>query len=430
MTRESLIRRNPKCRNEDLPPSPQFGGNPLFRPPDHLPPHMSKKPLCSRVIVILLTVCAVAFALPADVAQPQPNILFIHSEDINPHLGCYGDTFVKTPNLDAFAARSLRYTEASSNGPICAPAKTTLFSGVYPPSFGAHHMRSAAEAPEWFVPLSVHMRKAGYTCAKKVDSDFNIINVDSSAWYDDAKNRIRTYSDCPPGKSCLAFDGFGQTNERFIWGKSENPVHDPAKVPIPPYHPDSEETRNEWAHYYDRIAEMDVWFGEQLAELEAKGLAENTIVIFTSDHGSGMPRSKRYSGWSGVHVPFIMHIPEKFKALRPTEYTVGGVSDRLISFVDIAPTFLSFAGVKKADFHQGRAFAGKFEEPSQDYSVGFVGRTDERPDESRSITDGRYLYVRNFKSNTPLLKGVQYQMIMRTSARWRELFEAGELNDI
>ena len=81
--------------------------------------------------------------------EARPNILWLSAEDHGPHLGCYGDAYAVTPNVDAFAGRSLRYTHAISTAPVCAPARTTIISGMYAPALGAHHMRSEVARPAW-----------------------------------------------------------------------------------------------------------------------------------------------------------------------------------------------------------------------------------------------------------------------------------------
>ncbi len=142
---------------------------------------------------------------------------------------------------------------------------------------------------------------------------------------------------------------------------------------------------------------MDAQLGERLRELEEAGLAEDTIVFYWGDHGSGMPRNKRWPYDSGLHVPLIVHFPEKWKSLAPDGYTAGGASERrLVAFVDLAPTMLSLAGIEPKAWMQGIAFAGEFEKPGRDFNFGFRGRMDERIDLVRSVTDGRYVYLRQY----------------------------------
>ena len=143
-------------------------------------------------------------------------------------------------------------------------------------------------------------------------------------------------------------------------------IHDPAGVRVPEYHPDRPEVRQDWAQYYDTITEADAHAGERLRELEAAGLSDETIVFYWSDHGSGMPRNKRTAANTGLHVALIVYIPEQFKHLRPPEYEAGGQSDRLVAFVDFAPTLLSLAGIEAPDWMQGGAFLGSYRTLPQD----------------------------------------------------------------
>lgn len=374
--------------------------------------------------ILLLAILSSTFAL----AAPQPNILWLTAEDHGPHLGCYGDPDAVTPNLDAFAKSSLLYTRASSTAPICAPARTTLITGMYAPALGAQHMRSEVAIPEWLKLYPEILRERGYYCTNASKTDYNLIGDDKAIW--DACSGKAHYKNRPDGKPFFAIFNKTITHESQIRNKNPNPKHDPAKVSIPPYHPDTPEVRKDWAQYHDRITEMDEWFGQQMKDLEKAGLAEDTIVFFYADHGSGMPRSKRYAGWSGLHVPLIVHIPEKFKHLRPDDYKAGGKTNRLVGFVDMAPTLLSLLGEKPASYHQGRAFLGAHPAAAPEYSFGFVGRADERPDEVRSVTDGRYIYIRNFMPHVSNLRGLNYQMQTPTTRIWRELFEAGKLNEV
>jgi len=164
------------------------------------------------------------------------------------------------------------------------------------------------------------------------------------------------------------------------------------------------------------------------AQLAADGLADDTIIFYWADHGSGMPRSKRWPANSGLHVPLIVHIPEKFKDLRPADYVAGGTTDRAVSFVDFAPTMCSLAGVKPPEWMQGYAFLGKFIAPPQPYVYGFRGRMDERYDLVRSVTDGRYVYLRNYLPHLSQGQHVDTQFKTPTTAVWKKLYDEGTLN--
>ncbi|NDA68932.1 MAG: sulfatase, partial [Verrucomicrobia bacterium] len=198
---------------------------------------------------------------------------------------------------------------------------------------------------------------------------------------------------------------------------------------VPAYHPDTPEVRQDWAQYYDQVSEVDAVAGRHLKELSDAGLADDTIVFYWADHGSGMPRSKRWPCNSGLQVPVVVHFPEKWKHLAPPEYKVGGASDRLISFVDFAPTVLSLAGIEPPKWMQGHAFAGKFITAPQPFIYGFRGRMDERIDCVRSVTDGRYVYLRNFMPHVSQGQHVSYQFETPTTRVWHDLFKAGKTTE-
>ncbi|MBD5778400.1 sulfatase [Pelagicoccus sp. NFK12] len=374
------------------------------------------------LLLVLATFACRAFA------DDRPNIVWISAEDHGPHLGCYGDSYATTPHLDAFAANSLIYTKASSNAPVCAPARTTIISGIYPPSLGAHNMRSRVPSPSYLKFFPVYLRDAGYYTTNQSKEDYNL-ETDDKGWHE--SSRTAHWKNRPdPQQPFFAVFNFTGTHESQIRNDNESPHHDPALAPIPPYHPDTPETRKDWAQYYDRLSKLDAYFQKRLDEIEAAGLADDTIVIFWSDHGSGMPRGKRYPGWSGLNVAMIAHVPEKYQHLAPSDYMPGGKSDRLVSFVDLAPTTLALAGIKIPDYYHGQAFLGPNLAPAPRYSFGFKGRMDERIDECRTVTDGRYVYIRNYYPHLPHGQYLWYQQQTPTTSKWYQLFKDGKLNAV
>ncbi len=379
---------------------------------------------------MLRTVCFLLLALllsaRAETAERvRPNILWLTCEDIGPQLGCYGDAYADTPHLDAFAKKSLRYRHCWSNAPVCAPARTTIITGVYPTSTGSEHMRSNVAMPAFMKMYPQLLREAGYYCTNNSKEDYNLIKP-KDVW-DESSGKAH-YKNRKAGQPFFAIFNNTGTHESQIRKRPHKAVHDPAKVRVPAYHPDAPEVRQDWAQYYDNITAMDRTFGAQLEELEQAGLAEDTIVFFYGDHGSGMPRSKRCAMNSGLHVALLVHIPEKFKHLRPKEYAAGGTSERLVSFVDLAPTLMSLIGEKPAEWMQGHAFAGEFDAGPQPFVYGFRGRMDERVDLVRSVRDQRYVYVRQFMPHKPYGQHVSYMFETPTTRVWRKLFDAGKLN--
>ncbi|MEW6159037.1 MAG: sulfatase, partial [Verrucomicrobiota bacterium] len=366
----------------------------------------------------------VAFCLTA--AEPmQPNILWLTSEDHGPQMGCYGDRFATTPNVDRLAAKGMIYTRVWSCAPVCAPSRTTLISGLYAHSTGSEHMRSHVAFPAGKKMFPQYLREAGYYCSNNAKEDYNL-NQPGKVW--DESSNTAHWRNRSSGQPFFAVFNSTKSHESKIRVRPHKLIHDPERVRVPAYHPDTSEVRRDWAQYYDQVSAADADAGKILEQLEADGLAEETIVFYFSDHGSGMPRSKRWPYDSGLHVPLVIYIPEKFKELRPADYKPGARSDRLVSFVDFAPTVLSLAGVKPPSWMQGGAFLGKFIAPAPSFLHGFRGRMDERFDCVRSVTEGRYVYVRHYMPHLIYGQHLDYMWQTQTTRVWEKLFEEGKLN--
>jgi arylsulfatase A-like enzyme len=376
------------------------------------------------VFMLALWFYPIAPAVAED--KTRPNILWLSSEDHGPHMGCYGDKFATTPNVDALAKRGVTYLHAWSNAPVCAPARSTLISGMYPPSTGAEHMRSMVAYPAGKQMFPQILRKAGYYCTNNVKEDYNLAQP-GEVWND--SSRQAHWKKRAAGQPFFAVFNSTKSHESQIRRRPHKAVHDPAQVRVPAYHPDTPEVRKDWAQYYDVVAEADADAGARLKELDEAGLADDTIVFYFADHGSGMPRNKRWLYNSGLQVPLVVYVPEKFKNLRTADYVPGGKSDRLVSFVDFAPTVLSLAGIKPPDWMQGFAFLGPHAAPPQPYVYGFRGRMDERIDMQRSATDGRYVYIRNYLPHKIYGQYLAYMWETPTTRAWQDLHLAGKLND-
>ena len=268
------------------------------------------------------------------------------------------------------------------------------------------------------------LREAGYYCTNNSKEDYNLIKP-AGVW-DESSGKAH-WKNRRSGQPFFAVFNHTITHESQIRKRPHTAVHDPKKVRVPAYHPDTPEVRQDWAQYYDNLTTLDEIVGRNLRELADAGLAEDTIVFYYGDHGSGMPRSKRCPQNSGLHVPLIVHIPEKFAALRPADYRTGGETDRLVSFVDLAPTLLSLIGMRPPVWMQGHAFAGSFDAGPQPFVYGFRGRMDERYDLVRSVRDQRYVYVRHFMPHLPYGQHVSYMFETPTTRVWKQLFDAGKL---
>lgn len=366
---------------------------------------------------------------PAAHAQgnEKPNILWVTSEDNGPHLGCYGDSYSTTPNLDALASRGMIYRHAWSTAPVCAPARTTIISGVYPPCTGSEHMRSMTSLPSFMKMFPCYLREAGYYCTNNRKEDYNLHHT-GQVW-DESSNNAH-WRNRAEGQPFFAVFNFTTTHESQIRRRPHEAVHDPAQVSIPAYHPDTPEVRQDRAQYYDKITEMDAQVGGILQQLEEDGLAEDTIVVYWGDHGPGLPRGKRWPYNSGLHVPMIVSVPARFRHLAPSEYITGGESNRLVGFIDLAPSMLSLTGIRPPEWMQGNAFLGEFETEPPRYQFGFRGRMDERYDLVRVCRDEQYIYMRHFMPHKIYGQHINYMFQTPTTQVWKQMYDNGKLNKV
>lgn len=287
-------------------------------------------------------------------------------------------------------------------------------------------MRSLTHLPESMPLFPEILRGAGYYCSNNSKEDYNLRKT-GRVW-DESSNRAH-WAPRKPGQPFFAVFNFTVTHESQVRRRPHTLKHDPTKVRVPAYHPDTPEVRRDWAQYHDKISEMDELAGRKLRELEEAGLADDTIVFYFGDHGPGLPRCKRWPYNSGLRVPLIIYVPDKFKQLARSDYVGGGKNDRLISFVDLAPTVLSLAGIPPPDWMQGRAFLGLHAAPPPQYLHGLRGRMDERYDLVRTARDERYVYIRNYMPHKIYGQHVAYMFQTPTTQVWKRLFDKGRLTE-
>lgn len=367
----------------------------------------------NRFICRLLSIFTilVSCSCSALAAAERPNILWITAEDMSPTLGCYGDEFATTPHLDAFARESVRYTRAFASAPVCSPSRSTLITGCYATSLGTMQMRSAFPIPDFMRGFpAVLRRELGYYTSNNVKTDYNTGSSERiiAASWDESGPTAHWRKNPDEKRPFFSIFNLMTTHQSrtMVWpyekfqaevqGKLDREgIHDPAEVPLPPYYVDTPVVRRAMARFYDCVSVMDQEVGAIFAQLEADGLAEDTIVFFYSDHGSGMPRHKRALLDSGMHVPLMVRFPEKWQHLAPAR--PGQTSDRLVSFVDFGPTVLSLAGAAIPAFMQGVPFLGEALGAPRRYVYGHRDRVDEAMDLARSVRDERFLYIRNYR---------------------------------
>ena len=382
---------------------------------------------------------------------PPPNIIWLISEDNSPFLGCYGDTTATTPNLDKFAENSLKFLNSFSNAPVCAPSRSTLITGMYATSLGTQHMRSENPTPNFVRFFPYYLRQAGYFTSNRVKKDYNTIDQDSvwdvTDWWDWDDALIGKKNDQPfflmfntwmshegkihPNsdnwnyfKGTMSENGVDSSVYKKWWEDAE---HDPSKMKIPPYHPETDEMRKDWVKYYDCVELMDREIGVMLSKIEKDSLFENTIIFYFSDHGGVLGRSKRFVFESGLRVPMLLHIPEKYKDL--IDYEMGSETDQIVSFVDLAPTVLSLANIEIPPNYEGKAFAGYFREDESEYAFGFRGRMDERYDMARTVRNKRFRYIRNYMPHRIYGGKINYLWKAESMQSWEEEFKRENLDE-
>jgi arylsulfatase A-like enzyme len=383
--------------------------------------------------VLPLSVLAQTTGKQGTIKHSQPNIIWISTEDLSPHMGCYGDVVAHTPNIDKLASQGTRYTNVFTTAAISAPCRAGIITGMYQTSIGCMHMRTTsyrrsvenlieftAVPPHYVKAFTEYLRGNGYYCTNnsKTDYQFSKDPVPASIW--DECSKTAHYKNRPDKKQPFfaVFNHLG-THESQNWDISSVKT-DPKSVIVPPYYPDTEIVRRNIAKLYDNIARLDSVVGELLAELERQGEADNTIVFFWSDHGDGLPRSKRWLYDSGLKIPLIIRWPGTLKP--------GTVDDRLISSIDLGPTVLSMAGVNIPAQMHGIPFLGEQKGMEREVVFAARDRVDESYDMIRSVRTKDFLYIRNYYPNEPYNIWVPYLNKMPIMQEVMRLDAEGKLN--
>ncbi len=364
-----------------------------------------RRPPFLRLVRLVAFFAAIPFGA---LANDRPNILWITAEDMSLELGCYGDTYARTPNIDRFAAQGIRYTRAFAESPVCAPSRSTLITGMHNGPLGTSQMRSNHRIPSFVRGFPALLREAGYYTTNNSKTDYNLAAEKAfinDAW--DESSPKAHWRDRPAGKPFFAVFNYMDTHQSrtsrndldFFKEKVQSrlapkEIHDPAQAPLPPFYPDTEVTRRTVARYHDCVTSLDHFVARKLAALETDGLADDTIVFFYSDHGAGMPGGKAAPFAYGLRVPLLVRFPEKYQHLASDP--PGTVTNRLVGFVDFAATVLNLAGLEIPSHMHGRPFLGPNLPEPRVFLTGARDRHDETLETTRWITDGRSLLVRSY----------------------------------
>ena len=344
----------------------------------------------------------------------RPNILWIVGENFALDFQCYGAENVLTPNLDALASTGIRFTRVFSTSPVCAPSRSAFMTGMYQTTTDTHNMRSHRNddyrLPAGVRPITHRLQDAGYFTANithigddEVGTgklDLNFVNEGpiyrSSDW-----SQLKTHQPFfaqinTPEAEYDIYDRKSAEKPRVPWvGEETHPrVATVDNVNPPPYYPDHEITRQEWARYLNSVSGVDVRVGRILDQLKADGLADSTVVIFFADNGRLTARGIHWCWGAGIHVPMIIHWPKKCSKSPP--FDPGTTNDQVISLLDITATTLAIAGISRPAGMQSRVFLGKQADRPRTYAFSARDRIDETVIRLRSVRDSRYHYIRNF----------------------------------
>jgi len=382
--------------------------------------------LLHRLLPLLAILLGTSFARAAD----RPNFLWLTSEDNSPYLGCYGDKLAQTPNLDKLAAEGIRFRNFFANAPVCSASRSTLIAGMYGPTLGIQHHRSTVAIPAGFKLYPEHLRAAGYYCTNNFKTDYNVAGAAPGRIWDQSSKDAH-YKNRKPGQPFFAVFNFTTTHESQVTpkqGKGAARVA-PGQIVLPPYHPDEPDIRRDWANYYDQMTQMDGQIGKMLDELDALGLAQDTIVFYYGDHGGALPRGKRNVHDSGTRVPLIVRIPARWAKSSPV--AAGGWVESPASFVDLPPTVFALAGIPQPANYQGVAFLGENRPAPRGHVLLHRGRMDERYDNVRSVRTATFQYLRNYSPHRSWGQHYSYPFEVQASMRaWYAAYQAGRCNEV
>jgi N-sulfoglucosamine sulfohydrolase len=384
-------------------------------------------------LFLSLSLCLLSALCPPISAAQQPNIVLIIADDMawndsKP----YGHPNIPTPNLERLAKEGMRFTNAFLTASSCSPSRSSIITGRYP-----HN--TDAEELHWPLPASqttfVELLKAqGYWAAaagKWHLGDAVRERFDEIRETDTSGFQLPTGAAGQKGKFIETMEGEAQSGctewipllkarpkdkPFFLWlaaldphrpyheGISPTPT-DPATVRLAPYHLDTPAVRTDYALYYDEIIRLDRYVGVVLDELDAQGIADNTLVLFISDNGRPFPRDKTSIYDSGIRTPWFIRWPKQIKP--------GTVTKNLVSSLDIATTFLALGGVENpGSTFQGKNFLPMLKDPAAKIRKHVFAEQNWHDYEAhaRAVRDERFKFIRNSYPDlnlTPSADGVR-----------------------
>ena len=390
-------------------------------------------PLWSVIFAAVLTVSP-WFAEQSHAAD-RPNVVWIVSEDNSHHyLKHFFESGAPTPNIEAMAAHGITFDHAFSNAPVCSVARSTLATGCLGPRIGTqfHRKHTIATLPQGLRMFSELLRDAGYYTSNNSKTDYNA-TPSKEAW-DESSRTASWRKRRSPNQPFFHMESHAQSHESSLHFsqevfENEETTTDPESVKLADYFPNTAKFRYTHARYHDRMAVIDEIVGSTISKLKEDGLLEDTFVFYFGDHGGVLPRGKGYIYESGLHVPLVVRVPDKWQHL--IDRKNGSRAPGFVSFIDFGPTVLNLAEVKVPEQMDGIPFLGKgitaVEVDARDECYGYADRFDEKYEFICSLRKGKYQYIRYFQPFLPdgLQNNYRYRMLAFTE--WRDLYKDGKL---
>lgn len=385
------------------------------------------------VLVLILLILTSCNKNPK-IEQPieKPNFIWITFEDASAYgFSCYGNIDIQTPTLDSLALKGIKYVNASSTAPHCSAARSSLITGSFATTYGMDVHREAYETPSnIFYPE--YLRQNGYFCTNNDKTDYNTTLNNDDFWDENGPNASYWSDKRKPNQPFFAVFNTTATHMgrmRTITtegrGLYDELGIDPTNIKLPSHVPDLPDVRSDLAVHLESYLGVDAWLATFLKDLKLRGLEEDTIIFFYSDHGGTLPRGKGFPFESGLNIPLIVHVPEKWAKTYGVKQ--GVIEERLVGFEDFAPTVLNLAGIEIPDFMQGTPFLGADTSVEKSYQFGFrTNQENYHYDPSRTVSDGKYKYIRNYIPHKPFALRNLYQWGLPANLAWDEYVLSGK----
>lgn len=403
--------------------------------------------------ILALVFLLVGTAAAGRAADPRPNILWFIVDDMSANLSSYGEKLIETPHIDRLAREGTRFSRAFTTAPVCSPCRSAFITGMYQTTIGSHHHRSGRgveriKLPAGVEPAPVLFQRAGYyTGIGSGLSDVNragkkagvgkkkggggIGKTDYNFDWDPAMFNGSDWAGRKAGQPFFMqvqlgggkLRGGTDTSARALAERAKaefGAATDPEKVVLPPYYPRDPVLLRDWAAYLDAVRFTDQHVGDVIARLEKEGILDQTLVIFTTDHGISHARGKQFLYDEGTHVPFVVRGPGVPR---------GKVRDDLIELIDLAPISLAAAGIPPPAGMQAKNVFAKDYTP-RDFVFAARDRCDETVERLRSVRSDRFLYIRNFHPQRPHLQPNAYKDGKTIVQILRTLHGAGKLDPL